>query len=283
MSKSAISLENLYFFYEKDKPVLNHISLDIKEGEFFALLGSNGAGKSTLLRLINGLLKEYSGVIKLFGKNIKEIKKEELFTTVCTVFQDPNDQLFALTVFDDISFGPRNMGLSEKEVNQRVISSLEAVSLQGFENRPIKTLSYGQKKRLCIAGVLAMQPRVILMDEPLSGLDPMGVREIATLLKRLNKEKGLTIVMATHEVDLIPLYVDRVAILSKGNITRLGEPSNVFVGSEELRNAKLRLPYIAKLMEQLKLDGVIDYNKLPLTVGEAKKELLKKLNDNTIF
>lgn len=283
MSKSAISLENLYFFYEKDKPVLNRISLDIKEGEFFALLGSNGAGKSTLLRLINGLLKEYSGVIKLFGKNIKEIKKEELFTTVCTVFQDPNDQLFALTVFDDISFGPRNMGLSEREVNQRVISSLEAVSLQGFENRPIKTLSYGQKKRLCIAGVLAMQPRIILMDEPLSGLDPMGVREIATLLKRLNKEKGLTIVMATHEVDLIPLYVDRVAILSKGNITRLGEPSTVFVGSEELKNAKLRLPYIAKLMEQLKLDGVIDYNKLPLTVGEAKKELLKKLNDNAIF
>ncbi len=283
MFKSAISIENLCFCYEKDKPVLNHITFDIKEGEFFALLGSNGAGKSTLLRLMNGLLKDYSGVIKIFGKNIREIKKDKLFTIVCTVFQDPNDQLFALTVYEDISFGPRNMGLSDKEVDQRVINSLEAVGLHGFENRPIKTLSYGQKKRLCIAGVLAMQPRVILMDEPLSGLDPMGVREIATLLKRLNKEKGLTVVMATHEVDLIPLYVDRVAILSKGCITRLGEPSAVFSGSEELKNAKLRLPYIAKLMEQLKLDGAIDYNKLPLTVGEAKKELLKKLNNNTIF
>lgn len=277
MCELAINIQNLYFSYEKGKEILTDISLQIKTGEFFALLGSNGAGKSTLLRLINGLLKDYRGTLKIFGNDIRKIKKDQLFTIVCTVFQDPNDQLFALTVYDDISFGPRNMGLSEKEVKERVLSSLESVGLEGFENRPIKTLSYGQKKRLCIAGVLAMQPKIILMDEPLSGLDPMGVREIATLLKKLNKERGLTIVMATHEVDLIPLYVDRVAILSKGSITRIGEPSNVFSGSEELKNAKLRLPYIAKLMEQLKLDGAIDYNKLPLTVGEAKKEILKKI------
>lgn len=277
MYKLAISIENLYFSYEKGKDILNNISLHINTGEFFALLGSNGAGKSTLLRLINGLLKDYRGTIKIFDDDIRKIKRDQLFTIVCTVFQDPNDQLFALTVFDDISFGPRNMGLSEKEVKERVLSSLVSVGLEGFENRPIKTLSYGQKKRLCIAGVLAMQPKIILMDEPLSGLDPMGVREIATLLKKLNKENGLTIVMATHEVDLIPLYVDRVAILSKGSITRIGEPANVFIGSEELKSAKLRLPYIAKLMEQLKLDGAIDYNKLPLTVGEAKKEILKKI------
>jgi cobalt/nickel transport system ATP-binding protein len=278
MYEIAINIENLYFSYDKGKDILTDISLQIKNGEFFALLGSNGAGKSTLLRLMNGLLKDYIGTIKIFGEDIKKIKRDQLFTIVCTVFQDPNDQLFSLTVFDDISFGPRNMGLTENEVKERVFSSLEAVGLLGFENRPIKTLSYGQKKRLCIAGVLAMQPRVILMDEPLSGLDPMGVREIVTLLKKLNKEKGITIVMATHEVDLIPLYVDRVAILSKGSIIRLGEPSNVFSGSEELKNAKLRLPYIAKLMEQLKLDGAIEYKRLPLTVGEAKKELLKKLN-----
>lgn len=277
MHELAISIENLYFSYEKGKEILTDICLQIQTGEFFALLGSNGAGKSTLLRLINGLLKDYKGIINIFGNDIRKIKRDQLFTTVCTVFQDPNDQLFALTVYDDISFGPRNMGLSEKEVKERVFSSLESVGLEGFENRPIKTLSYGQKKRLCIAGVLAMQPKIILMDEPLSGLDPMGVREIATLLKKLNKEKGLTIVMATHEVDLIPLYVDRVAILSKGSITRIGEPSCVFSGSEELKNAKLRLPYIAKLMEQLKLDGAIDYNKIPLTVGEAKKEILKKI------
>ncbi|MCX7770392.1 MAG: energy-coupling factor ABC transporter ATP-binding protein [Proteobacteria bacterium] len=273
----AIGIEKLNFSYEKGKEILSNISLNINRGEFFALLGSNGAGKSTLLKLMNGLLKEYEGTIKIFGEDIRKIKRDQLFTIVCTVFQDPNDQLFALTVYEDISFGPRNMGLLDKEVKERVMSSLEAVGLQGFENRPIKTLSYGQKKRLCIAGVLAMQPKIILMDEPLSGLDPMGVREIAMLLKKLNKEKGLTIVMATHEVDLIPLYVDRVAILSKGKITRLGEPANVFSGSEELKNAKLRLPYVAKLMEQLKSEGALEYNKLPLTVGEAKKEILKKI------
>lgn len=275
--KEAIEIKELTFSYAKNLPVLTSINLSIQKGEFFALLGSNGAGKSTLLRLINGLLKDYEGNIKIFGEDIKKIKKEELFTKVCTVFQDPNDQLFALTVYDDISFGPRNMGLSEKEVNERVHDALESVGLKGFEKRPIKTLSYGQKKRLCIAGVLAMTPSIMLMDEPLSGLDPMGVREIAILLRKLNAEKGLTIVMATHEVDLVPLYVDRVAILSKGKISRIGDPAFVFNDSEEISKAKLRMPYIAKLMEQLKSDGAIHYQKVPLTVGEARRELLKKL------
>jgi len=277
MSNIAVEIENLSFYYEKGVEILKDINLSIMQGEFFALLGSNGAGKSTLLKLINGLLKEYGGVIKIFGKDIRSINRDNLFRQVCTVFQDPNDQLFALTVFDDISFGPRNMGLSEKEVKNRVFDALKSVGLEGFENRAIKTLSYGQKKRLCIAGVLAMSPQIMLMDEPLSGLDPMGVRDIAVLLKKLNKEKELTIIMATHEVDLIPLYVDRVAILSKGKITRMGEPAHVFSCSEEVHNAKLRMPYIAKLMEQLKSDGVFDYEKIPLTVGEAKKEILKKI------
>jgi len=279
MSNDAITIENLYFSYEKGMDILKGIDLSVKKGEFFALLGSNGAGKSTLLKLINGLLKEYSGVIKIFGKDIKKIDRESLFRQVCTVFQDPDDQLFALTVFDDISFGPRNMGLPESEVKDRVLDALKSVGLEGFENRPIKTLSYGQKKRLCIAGVLAMSPKIMLMDEPLSGLDPMGVRNIAELLKKLNKEKGLTIIMATHEVDLIPLYVDRVAILSKGKIIRIGEPGHVFSCSEEIRDAKLRMPYIAKLMEQLKIDGIFEYEKIPLTVGEAKKEILKNLQN----
>ncbi|MCX7771461.1 MAG: ATP-binding cassette domain-containing protein, partial [Proteobacteria bacterium] len=181
----------------------------------------------------------------------------------------PNDQLFALTVFDDISFGPRNMGLSEKEVSERVKVALDNVGLAGFEKRPIKTLSYGQKKRLCIAGVLAMSPQIILMDEPLSGLDPMGVREIAELLKRLNKDKRLTIIMATHEVDLVPLFVDKIAILSKGELVRYGKPEYVFDDREEIGKAKLRLPYIAKLMTELKEDGVVSYEKIPLTIGEA--------------
>lgn len=273
----AIRTEGLSFSYIKGKEVLSDINLTVKKGEFFALLGSNGAGKSTLLRLLNGLEKDYRGNIYLFGDEIRKIKRDKLFTQICTVFQDPNDQLFAITVFDDISFGPRNMGLSEEEVRRRVEGALEAVGLEGFGTRPIKTLSYGQKKRVCIAGVLAMAPEIILMDEPLSGLDPMGVREIVTLLRRLNKEKGLTIVMATHEVDLVPLYVDKVAILSKGRVVRIGDPSYVFNQPEEIETAKLRLPYIAKLMKQLKEDGVVEYSRIPLTIGEARRELLKKL------
>jgi cobalt/nickel transport system ATP-binding protein len=274
---NAIKAEHLKFAYERNKPILQGVDLAIKKGEFFALLGSNGAGKSTFLRILNGLAKNYEGKISILGEDLRNIKPDLLFTKICTVFQDPHDQLFALTVFDDISFGPRNMGLPEDEVKNRVIGSLASVGLPDFENRPIKTLSYGQKKRLCIAGVLAMSPDIMLMDEPLSGLDPMGVRDIVTLLKRLNKEKGITIIMATHEVDLVPLYVDKVAILSKGIILRSGDPAHVFDNSAEIKSAKLRMPYIAKLMEQLKSEGALEYDKVPLTVGEAKKELLKRL------
>lgn len=274
---TAIETKNLTFTYDGKNIILKDINLSVSKGEFLAILGANGAGKSTLLRLLNGLLKDYSGEIEIFEKKIKSIRKEELFNQICTVFQDPNDQLFALTVYDDISFGPRNMSLSEKEVAERVATALKDVGLSGFEKRAIKTLSYGQKKRLCIAGVLAMAPKIILMDEPLSGLDPMGVREIAELLKNLNKEKGLTVIMATHEVDLVPLFVDKVAILSKGELVRYGCPEDVFDDKEEIGRAKLRLPYIAKLMTQLKEDGVVSFEKTPLTVGEARRELLKTL------
>lgn len=273
----AIKTENLCFSYTKGKEVLSNINLFVKEGDFYAILGSNGAGKSTLLRLLNGLEKAFDGKIYIFNEEIQNIKRDKLFTQVCTVFQDPNDQLFAITVFDDISFGPRNMGLSDDEVKKRVYDALTAVGLDDFDKRPIKTLSYGQKKRVCIAGVLAMAPKIILMDEPLSGLDPMGVREIVTLLKKLNREKGITIIMATHEVDLVPIYVDTVAIMSRGKIIRTGTPEAVFNESQEIQGAKLRLPYIAKLMEQLRQDGVMEYTKIPLTVGEARRELLKKL------
>jgi len=273
--KLAIKTCNLSFSYDGKNTTLKDINLSVSEGEFLAILGANGAGKSTLLRLLNGLLKDFSGDIEIFGQSIKKIKREELFRNVCTVFQDPNDQLFALTVYDDISFGPRNIGLSEKEVSERVYNALANVGLIGFEKRAIKTLSYGQKKRLCIAGVLAMSPKIILMDEPLSGLDPMGVREIAELLKKLNKENGLTVIMATHEVDLVPLFVDNVAILSKGELVRYGKPEDVFDDKEEIGKAKLRLPYIAKLMNALKEDGVVNFDKIPLTVGEARRELLK--------
>lgn len=273
--KIAIKTSNLSFSYDGKNTTLKDINLSVSEGEFLAILGANGAGKSTLLRLLNGLLKDFSGDIEIFGQSIKKIKREELFRNVCTVFQDPNDQLFALTVYDDISFGPRNIGLSEKEVSERVYNALANVGLIGFEKRAIKTLSYGQKKRLCIAGVLAMSPKIILMDEPLSGLDPMGVREIAELLKKLNKENGLTVIMATHEVDLVPLFVDNVAILSKGELVRYGKPEDVFDDKEEIGKAKLRLPYIAKLMNALKEDGVVNFDKIPLTVGEARRELLK--------
>lgn len=269
--------KHLGYAYERGTPVLDDVNLSVTPGDFYALLGSNGAGKSTLLRILNGLLKPTSGTVSLFGHDIMKMRRDDIFATICTVFQDPHDQLFALTVHEDISFGPRNMGFSEAEVRDRVDHALESVGLPGFGKRPIKTLSYGQKKRLCIAGVLAMSPRIILMDEPLSGLDPMGVREIAGLLKKLNDETGLTVIMATHEVDLVPLYVKHVAVLSRGAIVRSGTPASVFDSAEELRDAKLRLPYIAKLMQNLRTDGAVEYETLPLTVGEARRELLKKL------
>ena len=270
---NIIEAKNLHFSYPDGLPALQGIDLLVKKGEFLGILGANGSGKTTLLKILNGLLKIAKGEIYLDEKNIRSINRDILFRKICTMFQNPDDQLFASTVGEDIAFGPTNMGLKKEDVLERVEHALIDVDMLEFADRPIHNLSFGEKKRISLAGVLAMGPEVMLLDEPTSCLDPMGVSAIMRLLRKLNKEKGITMVMATHSVDLVPLFIDRVVILNKGKIILDGEPENVFSHADVIRDAKLRLPYIGRLFEILRKNDGLDFNGLPLTVGEAREEI----------
>lgn len=268
------------FQYPDGTRALDDITLEIRKGEFIGLLGSNGSGKTTLLKAMDGIMKDYRGTVRLDNAEIRTLSPKEIYRKVGLVFQNPDDQLFAPTVFEDVSFGPINMGFPESEVEHRVKASLADVEMEGSAQKSIHNLSFGQKKRVCIAGLLAMGHEILLLDEPTAGLDPMGEYKMMDLLTRLNREKGVTIVMATHSVDLVPLFLDRLYILSKGRIARGGPPEEVFTAPEEMSQVKLRLPQIAELIYRLKKEDGMPFEKVPLTIGEARREILRTFKDN---
>lgn len=277
-NKNIMEVRNLSFIYPDGTLALKDINLDIRRGEFLGVLGANGSGKTTLLRLLNGLLKAASGNISFEQEDMRLLDRDRLFSKVCTCFQNPDHQLFSATAAQDIAFGPINLGLNRDEVDKRVEDALRSVGMLEFADKTISSLSYGQKKRICLAGVLAMGPEVILLDEPTACLDPLGVNSIMHLLLELNKEKGVTMVMSTHSVDLVPIFIDRVIVLNRGNIVNQGLPQTVFSDSLRVESAGLRLPRIGQLFEALKNEDGLDIQGLPLTVGEARDELNGLLN-----
>lgn len=273
-----LKADKLTHIYPDGTQALNGVNMDVLEGEFVAILGANGSGKTTLLKHLNGLLKPAAGSITLDNKALGAYKPGEIFRKVGMVFQDPNDQLIAPTVEEDIAFGPANLNLSYDEIMRRVNNSLESVKMKGFAGKTIHALSYGQCKRICIAGILAMEPEIIILDEPTSGLDPDGVRTIMKILYDLNKKRGITIIIATNSVDLVPVFMDRVAIMDKGKVVQEGVPERVFTDSKKLDGLKLELPQIAQLMEVLRDKEKFPINALPLTIGQARKELSNLFN-----
>ncbi|MBI4848316.1 MAG: ATP-binding cassette domain-containing protein [Nitrospirae bacterium] len=270
-----LSVEKLYYRYADGTDALSDINLDVKKGQFIGLLGANGSGKTTLLRTMDGLLKGFEGRVVLDGTDIRKLTPKQIYKKMGLVFQNPDDQLFAPTLFEDVAFGPLNMGFDDNEVKQRVAAALKEVELEGLEKKSVHNLSFGQRKRACIAGLLAMGHEMLLLDEPTAGLDPMGEYRMMKLLQRLNRENGVTIVMATHSVDLVPVFLDELYILSKGRITRGGTPEEVFNAPEDMANIKLRLPHIAELIYRLKHEDKIKFDRIPLTIGEARREILK--------
>lgn len=270
-------MRNVSYRYPDGTLALSDISLEIRRGEFIGLLGANGSGKTTLLRAMDKLVKGVSGDIYLCGVDVRTLSPKDIYKKVGLVFQNPDDQLFAPTLFEDVAFGPTNMGFSTKDVKTHVMNALKEVELSGLEGKSVHNLSYGQRKRACIAGLLAMGHDVLLLDEPTAGLDPMGEYRMMRLLQRLNKENGVTIIMATHSVDLVPVFLDRLFILSRGRIKRGGAPEEVFNAPDEMANIKLRLPHIAELIYKLKHEDNIEFDRIPLTVGEARREILKSL------
>jgi cobalt/nickel transport system ATP-binding protein len=265
------------FAYTDGTLALGSIALEVRRGEFVGILGSNGSGKTTLLKVMDGLVKDYQGRVLLDGADVRKLSPKQIYQKVGLVFQNPDEQLFAPTVFEDVAFGPQNMGFNQTEIVRRVNSALNAVDMDGFARKSIHHLSFGQKKRICIAGLLAMGHEILLLDEPTAGLDPMGEYKMMDLLTKLNKEQGVTVVMATHSVDLVPLFLDRLYILSKGRIVRSGPPAEVFTAPEEMAQVKLRLPHIAELIYRLKNEDGVPFEKMPLTVGEARREIIKTI------
>lgn len=270
------------FRYPDGTVALSDINITVAAGEFSALLGANGSGKTTLLKIMDGLIRDYQGEMLLDGSNILKLHPKDIYRKMGLVFQNPDDQLFASSVYEDVAFGPRNMGFDENAVTERVNTALEQVDMAGLSAKNIHHLSYGQKKRVCIAGLLAMGHGILLMDEPTAGLDPMGEQRMMELLSRLNRESGVTIVMATHSVDLVPLFLDRLHILSKGRVVRGGTPEEVFTAPAEMADVKLRLPYIAELIHQLKHDEKLPFRRIPLTIGEARREIIELMEKGKI-
>ena len=273
-----LKIEDLHYTYEDGTPALCGIDLEIEQGEFLAILGSNGSGKTTLIKHLNGLFRPSLGRVLLDGKPIQSVADREVFSRIGIVFQDPNDQLFASTVEEDVAYGPTNMGLEPEEVKQRVHLALHQVHMQDLARKSIHALSHGQKKRVCVAGILAMRPQVIILDEPTAGLDPMGVHSLMHLLENLNKKERITMIMATHVVDLVPLFMSKMAILSKGKLLRHGTPGEVFGDRSAMAKAKLSLPLVAELMNILKTRDQVKLHHIPLTVGEARREILRLLS-----
>ena len=268
-----LKADNISYSYDDGTQALKNVNLEVKKGEMISLLGKNGAGKSTLFLHFNGIIKPDSGKIIIEGEELKYDKNSlmKFRQKVGIVFQNPDDQLFAPTVEEDVAFGPLNLGLSQEETQKRVTEALKRVDMEGFERKAPHHLSGGQKKRVAIAGILAMQPEIMVLDEPTSGLDPKGASDILKLLYELNDE-GMTIIISTHDVDLVPIYSSKVYVISSGEIIKYGTPKEVFGDIELIRHANLRLPRVAHLFEILDkrdhfdLDG--DY---PLTISEARR------------
>ncbi|ABZ82827.1 cobalt transport protein ATP-binding subunit cbio [Heliomicrobium modesticaldum Ice1] len=249
---ALLETEQVEYNYPDGNSGLRGINFSLLAGRKIAVVGANGAGKSTLFLHLNGLLKPRRGVVRFRGKPIDYSRRglRELRSHVGLVFQDPDAQLFSASVEQDISFGPLNMGLPEAEVRRRVNAAMAATGITELRHRPVHALSYGQKKRVCIAGVAAMRPQVIILDEPLAWLDPAGAKSILDLLEQLNQE-GTTIVMSLHQMDIVARWSDEVVLLDQGQRLFQGAPRELFARQDLLTQAGLELPWPMALYQAL--------------------------------
>lgn len=279
----AIETRNLCYTYHDGTKALDNVNFMVEKGENMAILGPNGAGKSTLLHHFNGLLMPTSGKVLVLEKEVVTSDLDWVRQKVGLVFQDPDDQLFARTVGQDVAFGPVNLGFSAEEVRARVRWALEATEIKELENKPPQNLSTGQKKRAAIAGVLAMKPEIMVLDEPMANLDPRTSSKILKLLLQLNRELGLTLIVATHDLDLVPLFANKICILNKGQLVIDGPPTKVFSETDLIRSVDLRLPRITHLFEILnKEHNLLPDKQFPLTIGEARKEIIDLLESKNL-
>lgn len=275
MTNIQLSTENLSFTYPDGTQALKNINIEIEKGEKVAIIGPNGAGKSTLFSHFNGLTEPTSGCVKIEGKPIS-FEKDELLKVrqkVGIVFQDPNDQLFAPTVKEDIAFGPMNLGLSYDEVEKRVEDALKMVGMENYEDKTPHHLSGGQQKRIAIAGIIAMKPELMILDEPTAGLDPDGVEKVLNIMNQLNEE-GMTLIISSHDIDIISKYADKIFVLYNGEIIESGNKNKIFSDMELLKKAHLRTPITTEILYNLKESG-LNVNTEKISVKDTCTEIIK--------
>ena len=273
-----IEIKDLYFSYENEgenknpRNATNGVNLNIKEGEFVALLGHNGSGKSTLAKLINALFIPKKGQVLVDGFDTKDDKSVwDIRSRAGMVFQNPDNQLVATVVEDDVAFGPENLGIESSEIRKRVDNALESVNMEDFKKNSPHLLSGGQKQRVAIAGILAMSPTYIILDEPTAMLDPSGRKEVMDTVLKLNKEQGKTIILITHYMDEAAM-ADRLIIMEEGSIILQGKPREVFSHVDEIKKIGLDVPQVTELAFDLKKQGFNIRNDV-LTVEELVEQV----------
>lgn len=276
----AITIKNLTYIYNEGMPfqktALEDINLEIEKGDFVGIIGHTGSGKSTLIQMFNGLIKPTKGQVLLDGLDINDEKanKKEIRQRVGLVFQYPEYQLFEMTVKEDVAFGPKNMGLPKEEIEVRVQKAMQAIGLdESYNEKSPFELSGGQKRRVAIAGVLAMNPEILILDEPTAGLDPKGRNELFDQLKKMHDELGLTVILISHSMEDVAKYAKKLFVLYKGKIAYEGTPREVFAHGEELEKIGLAMPQIRYIMQALKEKGM-PINEDVLTVEEAANQLI---------
>lgn len=279
----SIKVRNLTYIYDEGMPFENRaiddISFDIEDNDFVGLIGHTGSGKSTLIQHLNGLLKPSSGSIYIndFEITQKDINLTEIRKRVGVVFQYPEYQLFEETIEKDIAFGPGNMGLDQEEITKRVKASMEAVGLdyEKYREKSPFELSGGQKRRVAIAGVIAMDPEVLILDEPTAGLDPGGREEIFELIKKLHRERNITVILSSHSMDDMAKLVKTLIVMNKGKIEFMGNPRDVFNNNaHRLKEIGLDIPQVLELAIKLREKG-FDIRQDIITPEEAKDEILR--------
>lgn len=262
-----IETRNLTYAYPNRPPALNGVNFIAGRKARIAVIGANGAGKSTLFKHLNGILKPSSGEVLIHGEPITKATLREVRKMIGIVFQNPDDQVFSPTVEQDIAFGPINLGLDEETVHHRVESAMRLLALDDLRERPPHHLSGGEKKRVAIAGILAMEPQVLVLDEPTAGLDPQGVTDLVGFVNTLPERFGMTVIFSTHHLDLVPELADYVYVMDRGEIAAQGPVPAIFSQPDLLARTRLDMPVLQRLMRSLREAGV------PLGEGYTYEEV----------
>ena len=268
-----IETRDLCYVYPGKVTALNNINFIAPRNARIAVIGSNGAGKSTLFKHFNGIFKPTSGSVLIRGEPITKKNTKEIRKFVGIVFQNPDDQIFYPTVEQDVAFGPTNLGLYSGTIHHRVHEALKVVGIEHLAERVPHHLSGGEKKRVAIAGIIAMEPEVLVLDEPNAGLDPRGVADLNTFINSLSKKYGMTVIFSTHDVGLVPEIADFIYVMDKGRIVASGTVDEIFVQPEMLKSVRLDVPVIPKILKSLQDKGV-DVS-MAYTYADAEAALLR--------